>query len=113
MIKIKGKKCKIRFGGSALIRLGRLLKTKTLEDTLDKVSKLDFEDVTLDSVEMLSKIILAGLQNADGNVNRISENDIQDLIFTGTDEITRALELFVESISVDSEGEEVKETKKK
>ena len=48
---------------------------------------------------------MAGLNNADGNSKGVSESDIQDMLLTEQKEITKAIELFVESVSIMGEAE--------
>ena len=112
MFEINGKKAKIRFGASALVRLGRMLKVKTIDDVLTVVSKLDFNKLRLDDIEVIANIILAGLLNADENALGISDKDIQDAIFTESESVGKAMELFAYSIDTDSVAESKGEKKK-
>lgn len=82
-IQIKKQKFQLLFGYGALRILAKKYKLKRLSD-LDKIfSKLNFkegEEPTLDQMDVLVDLVMAGVLNANAKAN-VSEAEIADEIF--------------------------------
>lgn len=101
VLQIGKKKYKVLFGYGALRILARKFKLKKLSE-LDKVfSKLNFKDneePSLEQMDVLVDLVMAGLQNADEKIT-LSASEVADEIFIrNPDKLQKVIQLFSESM---------------
>ena len=81
IIEIQGSKYPIQFGYGALKILGKKWNAPGIQSTIKKIQEIfpekEGDEMTWEGMEVLSEVIIAGLQNGDKNYDdRFSEEDI-------------------------------------